>query len=199
MTAGKQPAPADVKLKFQHHFLKSNKNVYIPYILEISGGTFSSYPVTMYVRAVRKPEAGAAPAARDQRESTTELAVRRCVLPDRKEPDDHRRCVRARSRAGAAARRVHAVHRDARAAAEGSQAAAQDGRAGAAADGARHEHGADDEQRHSGESARSRPGAADRPAAARAAVHDFRLPGDAVVRRADSAVRRADVRVFHLQ
>jgi hypothetical protein len=60
--AGKQPAPADLKLKFQHHFLKSNKNVYIPYVLDISGGTFSSYPVTMYVRAVRKPEAGAAPA-----------------------------------------------------------------------------------------------------------------------------------------
>jgi hypothetical protein len=53
VAAGKQPAPADMKVKFQHHFLKSNKNVYIPYILELSGGTFSSYPVTMYVRAVR--------------------------------------------------------------------------------------------------------------------------------------------------
>ena len=52
--SGKQPAPADVKLKFQNHFLKSSKNVYIPYMLEVSGGTFSSYPVTMYVRAVRK-------------------------------------------------------------------------------------------------------------------------------------------------
>jgi hypothetical protein len=63
VTAGKQPAPADLQIKFQHHFLKSNKNVYIPYILELSGGTFSSFPVTMYVRAVRKPEPGAAPAA----------------------------------------------------------------------------------------------------------------------------------------
>jgi hypothetical protein len=63
VTAGKQPAPADVKLKFQNHFLRSSKNVYIPYMLEVSGGTFSSYPVTMYVRAVRKAEAGAAPAA----------------------------------------------------------------------------------------------------------------------------------------
>lgn len=61
--AGKQPAPADVKLKFQHHVLKSDKNVYIPYIVEISGGTFTSFPVTMYVRVVPKPEAGAAPAA----------------------------------------------------------------------------------------------------------------------------------------
>jgi hypothetical protein len=61
VTAGKQPAPADLKVKFQHHYLKSAKNVYIPYVLEISGGTFNSYPVTMYVRAVRKPEEGAPP------------------------------------------------------------------------------------------------------------------------------------------
>ena len=61
--AGKQPAPADVKLKFQNHFLKSAKNVYVPYMLEVSGGTFSSYPVTMYVRAVRKGEPAAAPPA----------------------------------------------------------------------------------------------------------------------------------------
>jgi hypothetical protein len=54
VAAGKQPAPADLKLKFQHHFLKSNKNVYVPYIVEISGGKFSSFPVTMYVRAVQK-------------------------------------------------------------------------------------------------------------------------------------------------
>ena len=44
VTAGKQPAPADVKLTFQNHFLKSNNNVYIPYKLEVRGGTFSSYP-----------------------------------------------------------------------------------------------------------------------------------------------------------
>ena len=52
--AGKEPAPADLKLKFQSHFLKSNENVYIPYIVEISGGKFTSFPVTMYVRAVQK-------------------------------------------------------------------------------------------------------------------------------------------------
>ena len=52
--AGKEPAPADLKLKFQSHFLKSNENVYIPYIAEISGGKFTSFPVTMYVRAVQK-------------------------------------------------------------------------------------------------------------------------------------------------
>jgi hypothetical protein len=59
VAAGKQPAPADLKLKFQNHFLKSNQNVYIPYILEISDGTFSSFPVTMYVRAVQKSPGGA--------------------------------------------------------------------------------------------------------------------------------------------
>jgi hypothetical protein len=58
--SGKQPAPADVKIKFQNHFLKSAKNVYVPYILELSGAKFTSFPVTMYVRAVEK---GAAPAA----------------------------------------------------------------------------------------------------------------------------------------
>lgn len=61
--AGKQPAPADVKLKFQHHFLKSNDNVYVPYIIEVTGGTFSSFPVAMYVRAVKAAPAGAVPAA----------------------------------------------------------------------------------------------------------------------------------------
>ena len=61
--SGKQPAPADVKIKFQNHYLKSSKNVYVPYILELSGAKFSSFPVTMYVRAVQKPAAGAAPAA----------------------------------------------------------------------------------------------------------------------------------------
>ncbi len=58
--AGKQPAPADLKLKFQSHFLKSNEFVYVPYIVEVGGGKFSSFPVTMYVRAVQK---GAPPPA----------------------------------------------------------------------------------------------------------------------------------------
>jgi hypothetical protein len=59
VVAGKQPAPADLQLKFQHHFLKSNENVYIPYIVEVSGGKFSSFPVTMYVRVVQKSAAPA--------------------------------------------------------------------------------------------------------------------------------------------
>jgi hypothetical protein len=62
VAAGKQPAPADLTLKFNHHLLKSNNNVYIPYIVEIGGGTFSSFPITMYVRAVAKGAAAAPPA-----------------------------------------------------------------------------------------------------------------------------------------
>ena len=58
--SGKQPAPADVKVKFQNHFLKSSKNVYVPYTLELGGAKFTSFPVTMYVRAVQKAEAPAA-------------------------------------------------------------------------------------------------------------------------------------------
>jgi hypothetical protein len=51
---GKEPAPADVKLKIQQHFVKSTTNVFIPYIAEVSGGTFNSFPVAVYVRAVPK-------------------------------------------------------------------------------------------------------------------------------------------------
>jgi hypothetical protein len=60
VAGGKQPAAADLKLKFQYHYLKSNENVYLPYIVEVSGGKFSSFPVTMYVRVTQK---GAAPPA----------------------------------------------------------------------------------------------------------------------------------------
>ena len=59
--AGKQPAPADVKLTFQNHYLRSNENVYVPYVVQIGGGKFSSFPVAMYVRAMQKT-AGGAPA-----------------------------------------------------------------------------------------------------------------------------------------
>src|SRR5687768_1159644 len=62
--AGKQPPPADVKVTFNHHFLKSAKNVYVPYTLDITGGTFTSYPITMYVRVVGKADAGVVPAGK---------------------------------------------------------------------------------------------------------------------------------------
>jgi hypothetical protein len=54
VAAGKQPMPADLKLKFQSHYLKSAENVYLPYVVEISGGKFTSFPVAMYVRVAQK-------------------------------------------------------------------------------------------------------------------------------------------------
>ena len=60
VAAGKQPVPADLKLTFQSHYLKSNENVYLPYVVEVSGGKFTSFPVAMYVRVAQK---GAPPPA----------------------------------------------------------------------------------------------------------------------------------------
>ena len=71
--AGKEPAPADVKLTLQNHFVRSATNVFVPYILEITGGKFTSFPVTMYVRAVRKP--GAAETAKPGDYPFTDLHV----------------------------------------------------------------------------------------------------------------------------
>ena len=36
--AGKQPAPADVKVGFRNHFLKSGEDIYIPYTVELEPG-----------------------------------------------------------------------------------------------------------------------------------------------------------------
>jgi hypothetical protein len=58
--AGKQPPPADFPLKFQNHFMKSARSVFVPYVLEIGSGKLDSFPVAMYVRAVRRSAAGAA-------------------------------------------------------------------------------------------------------------------------------------------
>jgi hypothetical protein len=55
--AGKESAPSDVKLRFQNHFIKSATNVFVPYVLEISAGRLTSFPVAMYVRAVQKAPA----------------------------------------------------------------------------------------------------------------------------------------------
>ena len=69
VVAGKQPAPADVKLTFHNHFLKSNANLYMPYSVDVEPGKFTA-PVAMYVRAVSKnpaPAAAAAPAGRGGR------------------------------------------------------------------------------------------------------------------------------------
>lgn len=58
--AGKEPAPADFKLTFQNHFVKSSTGVFIPYVVEIRPGKLSSFPVAVYVRAVAKPGTAAA-------------------------------------------------------------------------------------------------------------------------------------------
>jgi len=61
--AGKEPAPADAKLKANYHFVKSTTNIFVPYLVEVSSGKFTSFPVAVYVRAVQKPSAGAAPSS----------------------------------------------------------------------------------------------------------------------------------------
>ena len=61
--AGKEPAPADAKLKAHYHFVKSTANIFAPYLVEVSSGRFTSFPVAVYVRAVQKSGAGAAPSA----------------------------------------------------------------------------------------------------------------------------------------
>ncbi len=69
--AGKEPAPADAKLKVQHRFVKSTTNMFVPYVVEISSGTFGSFPVAVYVRAVQKPSA--APAAKTADHAFTDV------------------------------------------------------------------------------------------------------------------------------
>src|ERR1051325_1099124 len=69
VTAGKQPAPSDVKLTMHPFFLKSGQDIYIPFTLELQP-TFTQNPVAMYVRAVAKnPAAAAAAASKDSKDN----------------------------------------------------------------------------------------------------------------------------------
>jgi hypothetical protein len=61
--AGKEAAPADAKLQAHYHFVKSTTNIFVPYLVEISSGRFTSFPVAVYVRAVPKSGGGPAPSA----------------------------------------------------------------------------------------------------------------------------------------
>lgn len=61
--AGKEPAPSDAELKVDFHFVKSTNAIFVPYQVEVSSGKFTSLPVAVYVRAVQKPSAGAAPSS----------------------------------------------------------------------------------------------------------------------------------------
>jgi hypothetical protein len=57
--SGKEQPPEDVTVKFNHHFVKSSANVFVPYVVEVSSGRLTSFPAAVYVRAVGK---GAVPA-----------------------------------------------------------------------------------------------------------------------------------------
>lgn len=65
VAAGKEPAPADVKVTVQNHFIRSATNIFVPYVLEIGGGKFTSFPVALYVRAIPKGNPAAAPVFSD--------------------------------------------------------------------------------------------------------------------------------------
>src|SRR5262245_7987848 len=67
VTAGKQPAPADVKLMLHPFFLKSGQDIYIPFTLDLQPG-FAQYPLAMYVRAVAKSQAAPAAGGKDSKD-----------------------------------------------------------------------------------------------------------------------------------
>lgn len=58
--AGKEPAPADAKLRVHEHFVKSTAAIFVPYLVEMTSGKFNALPVAVYVRAVSKSAAGVA-------------------------------------------------------------------------------------------------------------------------------------------
>lgn len=60
VSAGKRPAPADVKLTFHNFFIKAGEFVYVPYVLDVEPGILTSFPAVMYVRAVAKNPAAPA-------------------------------------------------------------------------------------------------------------------------------------------
>ncbi len=60
------PAPADVALSWQCHFVDADAGVVlVPFTLDIRGGTFTSFPVAMYVRVVLKGAPAPAPGPTD--------------------------------------------------------------------------------------------------------------------------------------
>jgi len=63
VASGKQPAPADFKVSFRAHFLKSGEDIYIPYTLDLDN-KLTSLPAALYVRAVAKNPAASATASK---------------------------------------------------------------------------------------------------------------------------------------
>jgi hypothetical protein len=57
---GKEPAPADAKLRVNAHFVKSTAAIFVPYLVEMTSGKFNALPAAVYVRAVSKSAAGVA-------------------------------------------------------------------------------------------------------------------------------------------
>jgi hypothetical protein len=41
--SGKEQPPEDVTVKFNHHFVKSSANVFVPYVVEVSSGRLTSF------------------------------------------------------------------------------------------------------------------------------------------------------------
>ena len=60
------PAPADVDLSWQCHFVDADAGVVlVPFTLDVRGGAFTSFPVAMYVRVVQKGAPAPAPGPTD--------------------------------------------------------------------------------------------------------------------------------------
>ncbi len=64
--AAGEPAPADVALSWQCHFVDADAGVVlVPFTLDIRRGAFSAFPVAMYVRVVLKGAPAPAPGPND--------------------------------------------------------------------------------------------------------------------------------------
>ena len=60
------PAPVDVELSWQCHFVDADAGVVlVPFTLDVRGGAFTSFPVAMYVRVVQKGAPAPAPGPTD--------------------------------------------------------------------------------------------------------------------------------------
>ena len=68
VVAGTQPAPSDVQMTFQNHFLRSREGkTFVPFTLAIDPAALTTPQVLVYLRAVNKNQpAAAAPAAGDK-------------------------------------------------------------------------------------------------------------------------------------
>ena len=64
--AAGQPVPSDVTLAWQHHVVKAEAHVeLVPFTLTVTKGTFTSFPLAMYFRVVKRGGPAPAPGPRD--------------------------------------------------------------------------------------------------------------------------------------